>query len=356
MIKKKNRFRVLGVMSGTSLDGVDLALIDFSIKSWKFKLLKTVTMPYPEKWFKALTKIYNQDIKKIREIDNSYTIFLGKIIKDFIDDNQFKDIDFVSSHGHTAKHIPSDGISYQLGNLSSINSQYNLTTICDFRKQDVKLGGQGAPLVPIGDKILFSDYTACLNLGGFANISKQVKHERIAYDICSVNLVFNYLAQKKSMLYDINGELARSGNLLTSLFDKLNKIDFYNLPYPKSLGIEWNVKEIYPIIEEELKRSDLEDVIHTYLMHIVLKITDCFQDDDKVLVTGGGALNKFLIEILKSRTKADIILPSRDLINYKEALIFGLLGLLRFLNINNCLSSVTGASRDHCSGNIFDMK
>jgi anhydro-N-acetylmuramic acid kinase len=231
-----------------------------------------------------------------------------------------------------------------------------LTTICDFRKQDVKLGGQGAPLVPIGDKILFSDYTACLNLGGFANISKQVKHERIAYDICSVNLVFNYLAQKKSMLYDINGELARSGNLLTSLFDKLNKIDFYNLPYPKSLGIEWNVKEIYPIIEEELKRSDLEDVIHTYLMHIVLKITDCFQDDDKVLVTGGGALNKFLIEILKSRTKADIILPSRDLINYKEALIFGLLGLLRFLNINNCLSSVTGASRDHCSGNIFDMK
>ncbi len=343
-------------MSGTSLDGIDLALIDFNIESWKFKLLKTSTIPYPEKWIKTLTKIYNQDIKIIHEIDNSYTLFLSKIINDFIIENRIDGIDFVSSHGHTAKHIPLDGISYQLGNLSSINTQYNLTTICDFRKQDIELGGQGAPLVPIGDKILFSEYTACINFGGFANISKDVNGEIIAYDICSVNLVFNYLAQKKSMLYDKNGELARSGNLIKNLYNKLNEIEYYDLTYPKSLGIEWVVNEIYPIIEEELTSNSLEDVIHTYLMHVVLKISDSFQDDDKILVTGGGALNTFLIETLKSNSKAVIVIPSRDLIEFKEALIFGLLGLLRFLNINNCLSSVTGASRDHCSGNIFEMK
>ena len=356
MMNTKNKFRVLGVMSGTSLDGVDLALIDFNIESWKFEFIKTTTITYPKKWIKVLTSIYNQNIKKINEIDIAYTFFLGKTIKDFIDDNQLKNIDFVSSHGHTAVHVPSDGISHQLGNIPSINRQYNLTTICDFRKQDVNLGGQGAPLVPIGDKILFSDYTACINLGGFANISREVQGKRIAFDICSVNLVFNYLAQKKSMLYDKNGALAKSGNLLPNFYEKLNKIDFYNLSYPKSLGIEWNISEVYPLLEEELKISSLEDVARTYLNHIVLKICDCLKEKDKVLVTGGGAFNKFLIETLKFETKAKLIVPTKELVEYKEALIFGLLGLLRFLNINNCLSSVTGSKKDHCSGNIFKIK
>lgn len=356
MIKKKKKYRVLGVMSGTSLDGIDLALMDFNIKSWKFKLLKTRTIPYPKRWIKTLTNIYKQDMEKIHEIDVKYTFFLGNIIKDFIIENNIENIDFVSSHGHTAKHIPSDGVSYQLGNLSSINTQYNLTTICDFRKQDIELGGQGAPLVPIGDKILFSEYSACLNFGGFANISRDVNGDTIAYDICSVNLVFNYLAKKKSMLYDKNGELARSGNLIDRLYSRLNEIEFYDLTHPKSLGIEWVINKIYPVIEEELYSSSLEDVIHTYLMHVVLKISDCCKDDDKILITGGGALNLFLIETLKSKTKADIIIPSRELIDFKEALIFGLLGLLRILNIDNSLSSVTGASKNHCAGNIFNMK
>ena len=353
---KKNKFRVLGVMSGTSLDGIDLALIDFWIDPWKFNLVKTVTIPYSDQWIKILNNIYSQGTNKINEVDNKYTVFLGGIIRDFIINNQIKDIDFVSSHGHTAKHIPSEGITHQLGNLSMINYKYNLTTICDFRNQDVQLGGQGAPLAPIGDAILFSDYTACLNLGGFANISREVQGKRIAYDICSVNLVFNYLAQKNFLLYDKDGDLARSGELVPKFYDELNEIDFYNLSYPKSLGIEWNVSIVYPIIIEALKNSSLEDVIHTYLKHIVLKISDCLNDDDKVLVSGGGTLNKFLIETLESKTKAEIIVPSRDLIEYKEALIFGLLGLLRFLNINNCLSSVTGASKDHCSVKIFKMK
>ena len=356
MEPKKNRFKVLGVMSGTSLDGIDLALIDFDTRSWGYKFLKTATIPYPKKWIKILSNIFKQDIVNIRKIDNSYTYFLSNIIKDFINENQIENIDFVSSHGHTAKHIPSNGITYQLGNLSSIINQYNLTTICDFRKQDMKMGGQGAPLVPIGDKILFSDYSACLNFGGFANISRDIKGERIAFDICSVNVVMNYLAQKKDMLYDKNGELARSGNLIKSLYERLNDLKFYDLQYPKSLGIEWVVSEIYPIIEEELKKSSLEDVANTYLNHVTLKISDCLQDDDKALITGGGAFNKFLVENLMSKSKAKIIIPNKVLVEHKEALIFGLMGVLRFLDIDNCLSSITGSYKNHCSGNIFKMK
>ena len=356
MIMKKDRFRIIGVMSGTSLDGIDLALIDFNTKSWDYNIIESTTIPYSEKWIKTLLNIYNLDIENIYKIDKNYTRYLGEIINDFIKKNKITNIDLVSSHGHTAKHVPEDKVTYQLGNLSSINYLFNLKTICDFRTQDVKLNGQGAPLVPIGDKILFSDYDVCLNLGGFANISREFKGKRIAFDVCSVNLVFNYLAQMKFMQYDKNGELARSGVLIKSMYNKLNQIDFYNLSFPKSLGVEWNVKEIYPIIDEELKISSLEDVTHTYLMHVVLKISDCLKFDDKVLVTGGGALNKFLIKTLKSKTKAQIVIPSVDLINYKEALIFGLIGLLRFLKINNCLSSVTGTYRDHCSGKIIEAK
>lgn len=356
MMLKKKKYRVLGVMSGTSLDGIDLALVDLYTDPWNYNIIKTSTIAYTDNWINLLSNIYDQDLSRIKKIDISYTDYLGTIINKFISDNKIYDIDFVSSHGHTAKHLPDDQITYQLGNLSSINDKYNLTTICDFRKQDIDLGGQGAPLVPIGDKILFSKYSACLNFGGFANISREFCGVRIAYDICSVNLVFNYLAQIKSMPYDKNGKLARSGCLIEPLYNKLNKIEFYNLPYPKSLGVEWVVNEIYPLIQEECTKSSIEDVMHTYLMHIVLKISDCFQDDDTILITGGGALNTYLIEVLRNNTKANIIIPSRELIEFKEALIFGLLGLLRFLNINNSLSSITGASINHCSGNIFRMK
>ncbi|MAD13186.1 MAG: anhydro-N-acetylmuramic acid kinase [Flavobacteriaceae bacterium] len=352
-MEENNIYRVLGVMSGTSLDGVDLALIEFKTRPWKYDLLETATLRYPENWIKTLSNIHKKEIKKIVEIDTSYTLFLGKLIDDFINYNKIDNIDFVCSHGHTAIHRPYEGMTYQLGNLSSINKYYNLKTICDFRKQDVDNGGQGAPLVPIGDKILFPEYSACLNFGGFANISRQLNGKTIAYDICSTNLIFNYLAKKKSMSYDKNGILAKSGKIIGELFNRLNNIDFYNLPHPKSLGVEWNEKNIYPLINKSLINNSIEDVMRTYLEHAVLKISQSLKNDDTVLVTGGGAHNKFLVSSLKSKTQAKIIIPSKELIDYKEALIFGLLGLLRVLNINNCLSSVTGSKNDHCSGKIF---
>ena len=353
MIAKKKKYRVLGVMSGTSIDGVDFALVEFSLKPWKFKVLKTKTITYPKKWILILSEIHKLGDNEIIKIDKLYSLFLGKLINDFIKENEIKNIDLVSSHGHTARHIPLKGITYQLGNLSYLNRFYNLKTVCDFRTQDVDMGGQGAPLVPIGDQILFSEYSACINLGGFANISREINGERIAYDICSINLIFNYLAQKKSMLYDKNGSLAKSGNIINKLFEKLNKIEFYNLSYPKSLGVEWCVKEIFPLIDESLKKYKVEDVIRTYLDHVVIKISDCLNENDKVLITGGGANNKFFVSSLKNKTKAQIIIPSKNLIEYKEAVIFGFLGLLKILNINNCLSSATGAIKDHCSGKII---
>ena len=282
-----------------------------------------------------------------------YTKFLGEKINEFITENKLQNIDMVCSHGHTAIHNPDMGITYQLGNLSTLNSKYRIMTVCDFRIQDVALGGQGAPLVPVGDSILFSNYSACLNLGGFANISRNNNKNIIAYDLCSVNIVLNYLSNKTGKKFDKDGLIARSGKLIPTLLRKLNSIEFYSKNYPKSLGIEWVSDNIFPIINEWLKKSPLENVMHTYLIHVIKVISSSLTSDDNVLVSGGGAHNKYLMEELKLNSKAKIILPSKEIINFKEALIFGLLGLLRVLNINNCFSSITGARQNHCSGKII---
>jgi anhydro-N-acetylmuramic acid kinase len=282
-----------------------------------------------------------------------YTKFLGEKINEFITENKLQNIDMVCSHGHTAIHNPDMGITYQLGNLSTLNNKYRIMTVCDFRIQDVALGGQGAPLVPVGDSILFSNYSACLNLGGFANISRNNNKNIIAYDLCSVNIVLNYLSNKTGKKFDKDGLIARSGKLIPTLLRKLNSIEFYSKNYPKSLGIEWVSDNIFPIINEWLKKSPLENVMHTYLIHVIKVISSSLTSDDNVLVSGGGAHNKYLMEELKLNSKAKIILPSKEIINFKEALIFGLLGLLRVLNINNCFSSITGARQNHCSGKII---
>lgn len=353
MGNKKIFFRVIGIMSGTSLDGIDLVLVQFNIKIWKFKILKSRFIPYNEYWINKLTGIHLKSKKELFKIDILYTKYLGVKINEFIIQNKLQNIDIVSSHGHTAIHNPSAGITYQLGNLSLINKEYQIKTVCDFRVQDVNLGGQGAPLVPVGDSILFSNYSVCLNLGGFANISKNKNKKIIAYDLCSVNLVLNYLSNISGKKYDKDGLIARSGNLIPSLLNKLNSIEFYSFNYPKSLSIEWVSDNIFPIINSSLKINSLEDVMHTYVIHIVQIISSSLTKNDYVLVTGGGAHNKYLIKELQLNSNAKIILPSKDIINFKEAIIFGLLGLLKVLNINNCFSSVTGATRDHCTGKII---
>ncbi len=350
----KNEYNVIGVMSGTSLDGIDLAYITFHFDSiWTFKIEIAKTIPYDEKWLSILKNLVSYSLEDLNKIDDEYTLLLAKVIKDFIDANKIELIDAICSHGHTALHQPDEGLTYQIGNKDFFSKLLNQTIVCDFRVQDVELGGQGAPLVPIGDKLLFSDYVFCLNLGGFANISTEIDNKRIAYDICPVNIVLNYYVKQLGFDYDDKGIIASTGKINLELYDELNNLNFYKKNYPKSLGLEWVMKDVIPLIDKfNLK---VEDVLKTFVEHVAFQISKEInkKENTSVLVTGGGAFNLFLMERIKNLTKNEIIIPSKDIIEYKEALIFGLLGVLKLRKETNCLSSVTGAKQNHSSGQIF---
>ena len=338
-------------MSGTSLDGLDLVCASFEKRDvWKFEIIKATTYSYSDYWKNTLAKLHKQNRSKIKKIENEYVHLMVSNILDFTEGLQ--DIDFVCSPGHTVFHKPDLGITLQIGNTADLSILTNHPVICDFRTQDVALGGQGAPLVPVGDLHLFGSYSACLNLGGFANVSKKGKNIITAYDICAVNTVLNKLAGEKGLEYDFHGSLAKSGKNISRLFDALEALDFYDKSSPKSLGIEWVVQEIFPIFEQ-FKNETIEDRIHTYTHHIGKQIGKIFSKNDKVLVSGGGARNKYLISIMKYYSRANFIIPKKEIIDFKEALIFAFLGVLRFQKKVNCLSSVTGSLKDHCSGKIF---
>ena len=346
-------FNVIGVMSGTSLDGVDIVYVKFTLnESWRFKIINSKTYKYADSTVDMLSDISKKNLEEIKEIDDLYSKKLAKIINEFIEEFSINKIDFVSSHGHTAIHDPSNLITYQMGNLSTLSTEINQKVICDFRVQDVKLGGEGAPLVPVGEKYLFQEYDSFINLGGFANISNHKGESLIAYDICPVNIILNNLSKKIGKDYDNKGSIASSGKLILNLYDQLQKLEYYQLDPPKSLGIEWVDKNMIPLIN---KYSDypIEDLLNTLSIHIANQISNNLKDIDKALITGGGAYNDYLIDIISSKSDSEIIIPSKNIIEFKEALIFAFLGVLRYLNINNCYSSVTGASKDHCSGKIF---
>ena len=346
-------FYVIGLMSGTSLDGVDLVYIRFNKnEEWNFDIINSKTYPYEDSVTKLLTHISKKSLDEVKKIDIEYTKKLSKIIREFIDEFSINKIDFISSHGHTAIHDPSNSFTYQIGNLPNLSNEINHNVICDFRVQDIEFGGQGAPLVPVGEKYLFQEYDSFINLGGFANISNHEGESLIAYDICPVNIVLNNLSKKIGKDYDNKGSIASSGKLILNLYHELEKLEYYKSSPPKSLGIEWVDANIFPLINKYSDYS-IEDLLNTLSNHIANQISNNLKDIDKVLVTGGGTYNDYLIDIIRSRTDSEIIIPSKNIIEFKEALIFAFLGVLRYLNINNCYSSVTGASKDHCSGKIF---
>ena len=346
-------FNVIGVMSGTSLDGVDIIYVKFiQNESWSFKIINSKTYKYEDSTADILNDISKKSLEEIKELDVVYSKKLAKIINGFINEFSINKIDFVSSHGHTAIHDPSNLITYQMGNLSTLSSEINQKVICDFRVQDVKLGGEGAPLVPVGEKYLFHEYDSFINLGGFANISNHKGESLIAYDICPVNIVLNNLSKKIGKDYDNKGSIASSGKLITNLYEELEKLEYYQSSPPKSLGIEWVDEYIFPLINKYFDYPT-EDLLNTLSNHIANQISNNLKNLDKVLVSGGGAYNDYLIHLIRSKTDSEIIIPSKNIIEFKEALIFAFLGVLRNLNINNCYSSVTGASKDHCSGKIF---
>ncbi len=350
----ENNYNVLGVMSGTSLDGIDIALLKFSKNEvWEFEILAAETIPYPDEWQKQLSEALSYNDLRLHNFNEEYTSYLAEVIHGFLRKHDVNKLDAVCSHGHTIKHEPKNGLTLQIGNLPKLAKMLEQKVVCDFRVQDVELGGQGAPLVPIGDEILFSEYDYCLNLGGFANVSTKINGTRVAFDICAVNTILNYLAGKLNLPYDRGGAIAASGKIEEGLLEKLNSLSFYRQDPPKSLGIEWVNENVIPFFKDT---ASVASALRTYSVHAATQIAKELKgsSEEKVLVTGGGAFNDYLMREIQERTALEIVIPSKDLVNFKEALIFGFLGVLKMRGENNVLSSVTGASKDHSSGVIFE--
>lgn len=351
----KTEYHIIGCMSGTSLDGLDLAYISFHFdKKVGFRIIKASTIKYSSEWEYRLQNLILFSKKELKQTDIDYTAYLGQEINKFIVQNNIKVIDAICSHGHTALHQPNSGMTYQIGNLSQLAEITQNIVVCDFRVQDVKLGGQGAPLVPIGDKLLFSDFDFRLNLGGFANISFEKNDQCIAFDICPVNIVLNYYSKTIGLEFDAFGKVAASGFINEELLSELNGLSFYDQDYPKSLGLEWVKSTIIPLIDKY--NLEIHNILRTFTEHIVIQIAKVInkKENSTVLITGGGAFNSFLITLVKQRSSNRIIIPKNDIIEFKEALIFGLLGVLKLRNEVNCLASVTGAKKDHSSGVIYN--
>jgi anhydro-N-acetylmuramic acid kinase len=287
------------------------------------------------------------------QLNEEYTDYLGTIIKSFIDKHKLWSLDSVCSHGHTILHQPKNGFTLQIGNLPKIADLVGKKVVCDFRVQDVLMGGQGAPLVPIGDRILFSKYDYCLNLGGFSNVSFEEKGKRIAFDISPVNTVLNFYANTLDLDYDDKGKLARSGKLNKALLTELNSLEYYQKTYPKSLGFEFVKEVVLPLTKKY--SIPIEDSLRTFTEHVAVQIALALPvKSGTLLVTGGGAYNDFLIERMRHfLPEIEITIPAAKILEFKEALIFGLLGVLKLRDEINVLSSVTGARKDHSSGVIF---
>ena len=352
-------YKVLGLMSGTSLDGLDMAYCQLwkENNQWNFSIKHTKDVPYSDEMREYLKKAIYLSDEDHSQLHKDYGVWLGKQAKAFIEELN-EEVDFIASHGHTSHHRPEDGVTFQLGDGQLIADTSGKQVVCDFRSKDVSLKGQGAPLVPIGDRLLFHDYDFCLNLGGISNISFEKDGERIAFDIGMANMPLNYITNKMGLSYDENGELARSGQLDKALLQQLNNLEYYRLPYPKSTGYEWFTSKVIPLITAS-NLSEI-DLLHTIIHHNCEQIAIAVhkynsKPKSKLLVTGGGALNAFFIDTLQEKLgqSTEVVVPNKTLIAYKEALVFALMGVLRLEGKINVLRSVTGATEDSSSGEVF---
>jgi anhydro-N-acetylmuramic acid kinase len=353
------KYDVIGLMSGTSLDGLDIAHCRFTpnANSWGFEIIQAETIVYTGDWKQRLINAENTDALTFQQLHVDYGFYLGQRVSDFIIKNNTQ-ADFVASHGHTIFHQPEKRLTVQVGNGSSIASKCKLPVVCDFRALDVAMGGQGAPLVPIGDRLLFAEFDFCLNLGGFANVSYEHAGKRIAYDICPVNIVMNSLCERLGKSYDEDGAIAKDGMVSQYLLNELNLLAFYKIApnSPKSLGKEWVTMNIDPILD--LYEVSDADVLRTFCEHIAFQIAKSLNDKPKgkLLITGGGVYNTFLMQCIQQQVKHEVVVPDKNIIEFKEALIFAFLGTLRMRNEINCLKSVTGAFADSCCGAVHEFK
>jgi anhydro-N-acetylmuramic acid kinase len=345
---EKIKYTVLGIMSGTSLDGIDLARCTFTKnQEWEYKIEKSNTLKYPIYWKSKLGTLHTQNKAIVEQTDIQFGQYIGEKINTFLNGEQ---VDFIASHGHTIFHQPENNYTLQIGCGKAIAQTTKITTINDFRSLDVSLNGQGAPLVPIGDLLLFQEYKYCINLGGFTNISIKKNGKIIAFDICPTNIVLNDICKELGFEYDYNGDIAREGKIVPTLLQQLNQLDFYTKKAPKSLGREWVEKHVFSI----LKNHKPEDLLCTFCEHIAIQIGK-FLADESALFTGGGVFNSFLMQRITFHSRAKILLPNKELIEFKESLIFAFLGVLKIRNEVNCLKTVTGADRDNCAGFIHQI-
>ncbi|UJR09512.1 hypothetical protein I4U23_013750 [Adineta vaga] len=367
--------RVIGLMSGSSLDGLDIACVDFSLienhpsETWTFQIVHAETIPYSSDWMNRLSTATELDARSYLLLHTSYGHYLGECVNDFLAKYKLdvEKIDLVVSHGHTVFHEPWNRMTGQIGDGAAISAQTRLVVVNDLRAMDVAYGGQGAPIVPIGEKYLFNEYRLLLNIGGIANLTDQ--NYQIAFDICPANRILNKLTQQYLQKeYDEDGQYASTGKINQILLDKLNQLDYYKTLYPKSLSNSFGLDIIYPLIE--LEKDNINDLLHTYVEHIIQQICNSIemmiekekQDKStymncKMLITGGGAHNKYLFQCLQNRLRdkfgIEMIYPEKNIIDFKEALIMAFIGLLRIQKRPNVLASVTGAKMNSIGGALW---
>lgn len=353
-------------MSGSSLDGLDIAYCEIveDNGSWSYQVIIAETIPFTPKWKLRLEKLVLQNAVTYIKTHAYLGHYFGELVNGFVEKHQlFDKIDFISSHGQTVFHQPDNGFTSQIGDPSAIVVHTGLPVISDFRHIDVALSGQGTPIAPIADQLFFNSYRFLLNLGGIANITYQEKNSvNAAFDITPVNLILNRLARIMHYDFDKDGNIARSGKVIDDLYNDLNNSHYYAKQYPKSLSGGWVSKVMAPLVSRY--KNPVPDKLRTICEHISYQISQSIleivekenitlKSDEKMLATGGGALNKYLIELIDSKAPVSVIIPDEQTIHFKEALLMALMGVLRYRNEVNCLSSVTGAKSDSIGGAIY---
>jgi anhydro-N-acetylmuramic acid kinase len=363
-------YRAIGLMSGSSLDGLDIAFVELQEQAgkWGYEILQADCYPYSDEWGGKLKNAINLSAKEYQLLHADYGHYTGQQINKFIDEHQLHyKVAVIASHGHTTFHIPEKRMTAQLGDGAAIAAETRLPVVTDLRALDVAFGGQGAPIVPIGEKLLLGDYNFFLNLGGIANISHNNPDNYTAFDICPANRVLNMLVNEIGKEYDDGGQIASSGTVDEGLLEKLNALDYYKQPYPKSLANDFGTDIVYPIIKQS--GIEIKNAARTFVEHIVIQMTNTVRnfkisksqntplgDGGKLLATGGGALNIFLIQQLSKHLQElniEVVVPDTKLVNFKEALIMAFIGVLRWRQEYNVLPSVTGASRASIGGALW---
>jgi anhydro-N-acetylmuramic acid kinase len=347
-------WQIIGLMSGTSLDGLDLAHVGFCTENehYSYQILFTETFEYPMKLRQDLKKSIEMTVPELLILDKALGRFSAECVQHYLSNYRIKkdEIDVIASHGHTVHHRPDLGFTQQIGCGATLSFHTGIKVVNDFRTKDVVAGGQGAPLVPIGDKMLFGAMAeAYLNIGGICNVSFQKANEMCAFDICPGNLPLNLIVSKLGKEYDDEGKLAKSGKVIDELFEKLNNLIFYKDPPPKSLGVEWLNTHFYPLITNY---HDENDLLRTIVEHEAVQIANVLNRVElkSVLLSGGGAKNDFLLSRIHNYFKGEIIVPDNQVIDFKEALIFAFLGLRYLQGKYNCLKEVTGSSKSLVGG------